>query len=316
MTMDLRLDDEQNGILDSVRTLFARTAGPQRARTAPDRLDRQTLQRLDEAGFLDVARDGVARDHLAAVLITEQAGRSLVMAPVGARALVAAYVGVDNPPPAIGLALGPRSHVRFGADADAVLMLDQDEVRLLGPDDLKAERVESRLAFPLARVTARPGKGQLLADGSAARMTRAWRTLLAAEAGAAMIGAIDAARQHVSVRMQFGKPIGSLQAVQHRLAEAHVRAQGSMWLARRAAWHLDSELETALAAAYASAAALAVFDSVHQVVGAIGFTREFDLHLWSMRLPVLAAELGGPRAHPAAASAASWLDQRAPAAAG
>jgi cyclohexanecarboxylate-CoA ligase len=48
-----------------------------------------------------------------------------------------------------------------------------------------------------------------------------------------------------------------------------------------------------MAAAYASAAALAVFDSVHQVVGAIGFTREFDLHLWSLKLPVLAAELGG-----------------------
>jgi alkylation response protein AidB-like acyl-CoA dehydrogenase len=314
--MDLRLDDEQNGIVDAVRTLCARTAGPQRARAQPDRTDRQTLQRLDEAGFLDVAREGGARDHLAAVLVTEQAAQSLVMAPVGARALVAVYAGIENPPAAIGLALGGRSHVRFGADVDAVLMLDQDEVRLLGPDDLKAEPVESRLAFPIARVSARSGKGELLPAGSAARMTRAWRTLLAAEVGAAMIGAIEAARQHVSVRMQFGRPIGSLQAVQHRLAEAHVRAQGSMWLARRAAWHLDSELETALAAAYASAAALAVFDSVHQVVGAIGFTREFDLHLWSMRLPVLAAELGGQRAHAAAASAANWPSQAANAAAG
>jgi alkylation response protein AidB-like acyl-CoA dehydrogenase len=118
------------------------------------------------------------------------------------------------------------------------------------------------------------------------------------------------ARQHVSVRVQFGRPIGAMQAVQHRLADAHVRAQGSIWLARRAAWHLDSELETALAAAYASASALAVFDAVHQVVGAIGFTREFDLHLWSLRLPVLAAELGGPRAHAAAASAAQWPGKR------
>jgi alkylation response protein AidB-like acyl-CoA dehydrogenase len=312
--MDLRLDDEQNAIVDAVRTLCARTAGPQRARA--DGTDRQTLQRLDEAGFLDVAREGRARDYLAAVLVTEQAAQSLVMAPVGARALVATYAGIENPPAAFGLALDGQSHVRFGADVDAVLMLDQDEARLLWPDDLKAEPVESRLAFPLARVTARPGKGELLPPGSAARMRRAWRTLLAAEAGAAMIGAIEAARQHVSVRVQFGRPIGSLQAVQHRLGEAHVRAQGSMWLARRAAWHLDSELETALAAAYASAAALAVFDSVHQVVGAIGFTREFDLHMWSMRLPVLAAELGGQRAHAAAASAANWPSPAAKSAAG
>src|ERR1700728_1944261 len=136
---------------------------------------------------------------------TRQASWAPLRAPVGARALVAVYAGIENPPPAIGLALGGRSHVRFGADVDAVLMLDQDEVRLLGPDDLKAEPLASPLAFPLARVTARPGKGLLLPAGSAARMSRAWRTLLAAEAGAAMIGAIEIARQHVSVRMQFGK---------------------------------------------------------------------------------------------------------------
>ena len=121
-----------------------------------------------------------------------------------------------------------------------------------------------------------------------------------------MIGAVDVARAHVTARTQFGRPIGSLQAVQHRLAEAHVQAQGSMWLARRAAWDLGSDRQAALAAAYAAAAAGPVFDAVHQMVGAIGFTTEFDLHLWSLRLPVLAAELGGPRAHAAAAAAAQW----------
>jgi alkylation response protein AidB-like acyl-CoA dehydrogenase len=308
--MDLRLDGEQEEIVGAVRTLFARTAGPGRARLMAGGTDRESLGRLDEAGFLDVAADGTARGHLAAVLVTEQATRSLVMAPVGARALVAAYAGVPGPPAAVGLARGSGSHVRFGADLDAVLMLDGDEARLLGPDDMKTEPVQSRHSFPLARVSARPGRGQVLPAGTAARTARAWRTLLAAEAGAAMSSAIEVARQHVSVRVQFGRPIGAMQAVQHRLADAHVRAQGSIWLARRAAWHLDSELETALAAAYASASALAVFDAVHQVVGAIGFTREFDLHLWSLRLPVLAAELGGPRAHAAAASAAQWPGKR------
>ena len=304
--MDLRLDGEQEEIVGAVRTLFARTAGPGRARDVPAGTDREALRRLSEAGFLDVAAGGGPREHLAAVLITEQATRSLVMAPVGARALVAAYTGVPDPPAAIGLALGSGSLVRFGADTDAVLMLAGDEALLLGPDDMKTEPVESRHSFPLARVTARPGRGQALPAGAAARMARAWRTLLAAEAGAAMSSAIEVARQHVSVRMQFGRPIGSMQAVQHRLADAHVRAQGSVWLARRAAWHLGSELETALAAAHASASALAVFEAVHHVVGAIGFTREFDLHLWSLRLPALAAELGGPRAHAAAVSAARW----------
>jgi Acyl-CoA dehydrogenase, C-terminal domain len=302
--MDLRLDAEQQTITEAVRTLFARTVRPDRAVSAA--LDAEGLQRLDEAGFLDVAHAGDPRGRLTALLIIEQAVRSLVNAPVAARALVAPYIGLDGPPRALGLAMGNKSLVRFGADVDAVLMLDGDDVRLLGPGDMEAERIESRLGYPLARITALDARGMLVGGGAAARLTRAWRTLLAAEAGAAMISAIDVARQHVSIRTQFGKHIGSLQAVQHRLADAHVQAQGSMWLARRAAWHLDSELETALAAAYASAAAMCVFDAVHQVVGAIGFTREFDLHLWSLKLPVLAAELGGPRAHAAAASAAQW----------
>jgi hypothetical protein len=302
--MDLQLDSEQRSIVEAVRTLFGRTAGSDRA--APAGLGGEGLRRLDEAGFLDVAHAGDQRGRLAAVLIIEQAVTSLVNAPVGARALVAPYVGLDDPPRALGLAMGNGSIVRFGADVDAVLMLEGDDVRLLGRGDMEAERIESRLSYPLARVTALDARGVLLGSDAAARLTRAWRAALAAEAGAAMISAIDVARRHVSVRTQFGKHIGSLQAVQHRLADAHVQAQGSMWLARRAAWYLDSELETALAAAHASAAALAVFDAVHQVVGAIGFTREFDLHLWSLKLPALAAELGGPQAHAAAASAAHW----------
>lgn len=307
--MDLRLDSEQDSVVDAVRTLLRRTASPREAGEMSGRLDGEAMRRLSEAGFLDVASDGAPHDHLAALLVTEEAARGLVSAPVGARALVAPYAGVPDPPLTIGLALGQGSMVRWGADADAVLMLEGATVRLLRPGDLTAERVPSRMTYPLARVTARPGQGEVVAGDAAARMTRAWRTVLAAEIAAAMIGAVDVARAHVSARTQFGRPIGSLQAVQHRLAEAHVHAQGSMWLARRAAWELGSERQTALAATYATAAASAVFDAVHQVVGAIGFTTEFDLHLWSLKLPVLAAELGGPRAHAAAAAAAQWPAQ-------
>ncbi len=319
--MDLRLDSEQDSVVDAVRTLLRRTAGPRESGETSGRLDGEAMRRLSEAGFLDVASDGAPHDHLTALLVTEEAARGLVSAPVGARALVAAYAGVPDPPLTIGLALGQGSIVRWGADVDAVLMLQGATVRLLRPGDMTAERVPSRMTYPLARVTARPDRGEVVPgtarsghdgaadDGAAARMTRAWRTVLAAEIAAAMIGAVDVARAHVSARTQFGRPIGSLQAVQHRLAEAHVHAQGSMWLARRAAWELGSERQTALAATYATAAASAVFDAVHQVVGAIGFTTEFDLHLWSLKLPVLAAELGGPRAHAAAAAAAQWPAQ-------
>jgi len=235
-----------------------------------------------------------------------------VAAPVGARTLVAPYLlgpgrAADDLPAALGLADGPAALVRYGAEVDAVLVRADDEVRLVAAADLDIEPIASRAAYPLARVRARPGRGEVVArSDAAARLTRAWRTSLAAELGAAMSAAVEIARAHVAVRTQFDRPIGSLQAVQHRLAEAYVSAQGATWLARRAAWQLDDELAPALAAAYATSVAPTVFDAVHQVVGAIGFTTEFALHHATLRLPVLIAELGGPDAHAVAVSRIKW----------
>jgi Acyl-CoA dehydrogenase, C-terminal domain len=309
--MDLRPDTEQKGILEAVSTLLRRTAGPQRARAADGAGDPAALARLAEAGFCDIADSGERADRLTALLVVEQAARFLVPAPVGARTLASAYTGLKDPPLMIALASGNGSLARYGADADIVLMLGDGTLWRLDQGDFTAQPAPTRMSFPLARVTARPGRGVDLGPEAAGRLTRVWRVLLAAEIGAAMASALEVARSHVQVRVQFGHPIGSLQAVQHTLARAHVTAQGAMWLARRAAWDLDSDADAALAATHATAGAAEVFDAVHQVTGAIGFTREFDLHLWSLRLPVLAAELGGPQAHAAAASAAQWPAPRA-----
>jgi alkylation response protein AidB-like acyl-CoA dehydrogenase len=306
--MNLELDADQRSVVEAVRQIFKRTAGTGRAREFAGTtagMDQATLDALADSGYLDLAVDDGPADHLNAVLVIEQAEEFVVAAPVGARALVATHLGLTDLPTAIALSAGNGSTVRHGATAQLVLMLDGDSVRVLGPEDIEVEPVESRTAYPLATITARDGHGSLL-EGKAGALTRAWRVLLAAEIAASMATAIEVARAHVAVRTQFGRPIGSFQAVQHRLAQAHVLAQGATWLARRAAWNLDDDLSAAIAAAYASAGVPEVFDAVHQVVGAVGFTKEFDLQLSSMRLPVLAAELGGSTAHATAVSRLKW----------
>ena len=60
------------------------------------------------------------------------------------------------------------------------------------------------------------------------------------------------------------------------------------------------------AAAYALAAAGRVFSETHQLSGAIGFTHEHDLHVWTMRLQALRVELGGVTGHCRALSATRW----------
>jgi hypothetical protein len=304
-------DAEQQSVIDAVRDLLAHASTPRSGPAAVGSagLDRPALAALAGNGFLDVAADGAPGDHLNAVFVIEQGEQAAAAVPIASRALVAPYLGPgEGWPDAIGLAYGDGSVVRYGADVDVVLLLDGASVRRLTAEDYDVEPIRSRMAYPLARVIVRPGRSGVAVGGSlaAARLTRAWRSALAAELAGAMVRAVEVARAHVTVRTQFGRPIGSFQAVAHRLADAYVTAQACTWLARRAAWDLDNDLSAAVAATYATAMAQNVFDSVHQVVGAVGFTTEFDLQRSTMRIPVLLAELGGPATHARAVSRIKW----------
>jgi alkylation response protein AidB-like acyl-CoA dehydrogenase len=86
-------------------------------------------------------------------------------------------------------------------------------------------------------------------------------------------------------RLQFGRPIGSFQAVAHRCVDMRTDLDACRYLVYRAAWALDqnppSELEVASAQAYGTDALRRLFMHAHQVHGAIGFSTEHDLHLYT-----------------------------------
>ena len=113
--------------------------------------------------------------------------------------------------------------------------------------------------------------------------------------------------EYVKGRRQFGRAIGSFQAVQHRLALATVQVEALRWLCYEAAAKGTQEEATALAAAHASEAAHLVFRETHQLSGAMGYTREHPLHVFSMRLAALRLELGGPGAHRRDVARARWV---------
>ena len=83
-------------------------------------------------------------------------------------------------------------------------------------------------------------------------------------------------------------------------------AEGATWLARRAADHRAAPADATVAASYATQAAQLIGADMHQLSGAIGFTTEFDLHLWTARLHALRVELGGTTAHQLATTHARW----------
>ncbi len=123
----------------------------------------------------------------------------------------------------------------------------------------------------------------------------------AAEAAGLCSWALDCAVDHARTRVQFGRPIGSFQAVQHQAAGILLYreiATAAAWDAARAEQH--SLAQQALAAAQARHAALpaAVDASVAcvRLLGAIGFTWEHDAHLYWRRAVALSGSLGRPAA--------------------
>jgi alkylation response protein AidB-like acyl-CoA dehydrogenase len=139
-------------------------------------------------------------------------------------------------------------------------------------------------------------------------------TALALEACGVARLALEHAITHVRTREQFGKPIGTYQAVAHPLADAYTRLELARSLALWAAWCVaqdDEQAPVAAAAAKASAGetAVAVCETAIQVHGGIGFTWEHHLHrLYKRALGIESFLASGTRLR--AEVAAAILDER------
>jgi alkylation response protein AidB-like acyl-CoA dehydrogenase len=107
--------------------------------------------------------------------------------------------------------------------------------------------------------------------------------------------------EHARTRVQFGRPIGSFQAVAHRCADMRCDVDALRYLVYQAAWCLDadgpSRLEVATAKAYGNEALRRIFMHAHQVHGAVGFSTEHDLHLFTRRAKATELSWGSTALH-------------------
>ena len=134
--------------------------------------------------------------------------------------------------------------------------------------------------------------------GGAASAARVVRLLAAAEAAGGLAACTEMATAYASTREQFGRPIGSFQAVKHHCANMLVDTELAVavtWDAARAN-PSEAELAATMAAAYALPAYQRVALQNVQVHGGIGYTWEHDAHLFVRRATVLLAFAGGQEA--------------------
>jgi hypothetical protein len=163
---------------------------------------------------------------------------------------------------------------------------------------------EPSTALDLTRPTARAGtvaspvQGSL-DDADFDRWTALGLALTSADLVGVMGGAIELACNYARGRRQYGTPIGSFQAVQHLLADAHTLMEGSRSTTLHAAWAVDAlppaqALAAAAAAkAYCSRAARTVCETTIQVHGGIGNTWDCMAHVFLRRALLSIDLLGG-----------------------
>lgn len=133
------------------------------------------------------------------------------------------------------------------------------------------------------------------------------RTLQRAVAGKCveMLGGADAVVEmtveYAKQRTQFGRPVGTFQAVQHHCANMATDVEGCRHIAYQAAWKIASgepaDQEVAMAKAWVSGAYQRVCNLAHQCHGAIGFTKEHDLQLYTRRAKVQELSYGDVNWH-------------------
>ncbi|GGV35703.1 hypothetical protein GCM10010182_69700 [Actinomadura cremea] len=297
--MDLTLGADQKDLRAGVRDLLADRWTPDRLRAAADApaLGAGDWTALADLGVfgLGVPADGggAGLGLIDAAVVFEELGRALVPGPLVATYL-AAEVGLV-PGAADGssvvTALDARAPVPVveHLDASTHVIVVGDGLRVLPAREVRAVPVAAPLdpLTPVGRVTGAPPGGDPVGDAGRWR-DRATVLTSALQVGVAQ-GALDLAVRYAKERVQFGRVIGSFQAVKHLLAESLVRvdlARAALWTAALA---LDDP-ETGEAAEAVPSAKILADDAAAangrcgvQVHGGMGFTWEVLAHLYLKR---------------------------------
>ena len=304
--MNFEPDDNQAAILDGLEQLIT-TQKIEPPKHATFVAFSETLDaELAASGFLDIAReDGFS--PLDAALIVERIARLPLCAEVATSALVGPLFPIDALQRPLAMLRGsPLGSARFLPHARSLIVVEDENVSLISVTSDRVVPVESLFAYPYGKLDSVDGlETRSLGAAMLAPLRRRWRLGMAVEAAGLMQSALETVLEHVKSRHQFGRPLGSFQAVQHRLAMASATAHAVRWLAFRAAWS-DAEDDCAIAATYVQDSIVTFCYDLHQFCGAMGLTLEFPLHFWTYRLKAMLGELGGGSKQARAASTLTW----------
>ena len=324
--MDFELSDDEVALAEGIRRLCAGRFPLDRLRAAEG--ERVTV---DPEGWAELAGAGVFSLRLAeeagglglgmaaAAVVFEELGRALIPGPLVSSHVAATVLhdaietsGIVDGKLVVGAICRPG---RTAADADAgvvpivfghlesvgsVVVVTDDGIQALDPSALDAEPVQRSLdpLTPLWHLDRLPRGERVAGPEDAARFFRDFVVLEAALLVGMAAATTDMAVEYAKHREQFGRAIGSFQAVKHLCADMLVRAELARAAVHAAAVTIDQpdvgDADRAAwgAAVLAAEAAQANGKTCIQVHGGMGFTWEVPAHLYMMRARLVSGSLG------------------------
>lgn len=301
--MDFNLNARQNDLLSRTESLLGQEVFG--GEPLDGVFDARGFGLIRDAGLLEVARGEQDTALLDAVLVVERVSKAAVLAPVGLHAVVLPVLfNVDPGSVAAISEANAAAPVRFGAQAELVIRYQGADAVVHRMQAGSGKAVDSNYVYPLGALGT--ALGEPLASAPARLVRRRHRIVIAAEAVGVMEATLDQIVEFLTHRKQFGRRLGSFQALHHRLAELSILLESARWLTRDAAYKDDNEA-AALAAAFAANASRRFAWDVHQLAGARGFTLEMGLYRHTLRSQVLSVEAGGAKAHSIDAAKLRWL---------
>jgi alkylation response protein AidB-like acyl-CoA dehydrogenase len=302
----LELDDDQRALQASVQGLCAEHLPLEHTRTwtDPNSFDRQAWRTLADLGTFVMTQPadqgGAELATVDAGLVYQILGAELVPGPLVAAALASDLIDdvgtgellatiVERP------ADGQPAILRHLGLADVVLILDTTGISQVKPADIDAQPVTNPLdpTTPIWLATAVPPGEQVGNAALAARWRQRGNILTSALLAGIAVRVIDITVAHATQREQFGRTIGSFQAIKHLLADGFARAEVARAAVDAAAVTIDepeNQPDTrtttrAIAGARVVAAQAAVTNAktAIQIHGGMGFTWETTPHLYLKR---------------------------------
>jgi alkylation response protein AidB-like acyl-CoA dehydrogenase len=308
--VDFELSLEQEALRDEFRRMLAASCDHDRRRAAmelPGAIDRELWTRLADTGVFSLLVPGEGAGMAEAVVVQEEVGRAAVPGPVVATVVLAPYLshaasGTEVVTPFFDLSRPPVVEHLDGADLVAIV--SPSEVRTIRATSLPADALATPLdpLTPVHRCSLPLPAGDVLAGpDTAARVWQGGNLLTAATQVGLAVAAVDAGTAYAKERTQFGRPIGSFQAIKHILADALAEVEVSRAAVHAAAVAIDEQdgpaeraHAVAVARLLASRAAQRATRASIQVHGGMGYTWEVDAHLYLKRALVLDTHFDTP----------------------